>query len=574
MPRQAHPFQPARLGALALACALATQGGLAHADERAELEKLRATTTSLIDALVENGLISRDKANTILKQASEAGDKAAQQRADSAAAQGTAQADAPSAKKPSLIRIPYITETTKAELREQIKQEVLAQAHEERWGDPGALPSWLRRIAFEGDLRVRFQHDSFDRANTAPDDASTGAANQSSAQSPLAWGPDLINTLNNRDRLTLRGRFGLHADLGHGYEAGLRLSTGSGTSPVGASQTQGNYANKYSAYFDQAFLRYNDEGKLLATAGRFSTPFYGTDLAWPDDLNLDGAAISFKPAFGAGQSLFMTAGVFPLQELEVSSQDKWLYGAQVGMSLPLSPTTQFRAGLALYDFQGVAGRADTQADTSSLNASVNGYAVTEYPKGPRQKGNSLIRINYPNGIATGASTYGLASRFKPLDLTADVTFLQFFPITVKASFDFIKNLGFDLQDIKNRAGAANTDLARDGLSKQTNAVQVKLTVGHDRVEKAGQWQSFITFRRFERDAWLDAFTDTTWHLGGTNYQGWSLGGQYGIGPRTTLGARFTSTHNLSDPITYSTAPLSNNNKLKIDVFQLELNTRF
>ncbi len=565
MQRQAKTsFQPTRMGALALACALVAHGGSAHADERAELERLRVTTSSLIEALVDNGLLTREKANAILRQATDAGNKAA---ALAVPAEPAAVPTADVAKKPNLIRIPYITESTKAELREQIKKDVLAQAHDERWGEPGALPAWLRRIAFEGDVRVRFQHDGFDGANTAPDD-DAGYANQ--ARSSLAWSPDLVNTQHSRNRATLRARVGVHADLGDGFDAAVRLSTGNTASPVSASQTQGNYFNKYTVLFDQAYIRYNDKGALVATAGRFTSPFYGTDLTWPDDINLDGAAVTVKPVLGAGQSVFFTAGVFPLQELEISAKDKWLYGAQAGFSVPLNPATQFRAGLALYDFQGVAGRVDTQVKPAGASAGVVPYETTLYPAGVRQKGNTLIRLNNPNGVVDGsvASDWGVASRFRPLDLSADVTFLQFFPITVKFSFDYIKNLGFDLSDIRARSGQSDLN-----LTQQDTAVQAKLTVGADRVEKAGQWQSFLTYRRFGRDAWLDAFTDTTWHLGGTNYQGWSLGGQYGIGPRTTLGARFTSTHNLNDPIVY--APLlSNNAKLKIDVFQVELNARF
>jgi hypothetical protein len=548
------------------------QDAPAAASASSELARQKALTESLINTLVDSGLLSRDKAQALLQQAQETAERKAATTAPAAPAV-TAEASKEAskdgeAKKPPVIRIPYLTETAKAELREQLKKDVLAQAKEERWGEPGALPGWLHRITVEGDLRVRFQHDGFAHNNTAPDDTSYGYIYQSTAD--LAWAPDLINTQNSRDRTTLRGRVGVHADLGKGFDSMLRLSTGSGSSPVGASQTQGNYANKYSAYFDQAFIRYNDKGELVATAGRFSSPFYGTDMLWPDDLNLDGGAVSMRMALDAGQSMFFTAGAFPLQELEASSKDKWLYGAQAGFSLPLASDIQFRGGLGLYDFQGVGGVADTQVTPNSTTASINGYALTEYPSGVRLKGNTLMRINRPLGVNDGstASKWGLASRFKPLNLTAEVNFLQFYPVVVRISGDYVRNLGFDLADVRNRSGIADLQ-----LSKQTKGYQIKTTVGHDRVEKHGQWQGFLTFRRLERDAWLDAFTDTTWNLGGTNYQGWSLGGQYGVGPRTTLGARYTTTHNLSDKMVYSPT-LSNNATLKIDVFQVEANVRF
>jgi hypothetical protein len=542
----------------------------AVADASADLARQKALTESLINTLVEGGLLSREKAQALIQQAQEAAErKAAVSVPALPVAPVAPDASKDTAAKPApAIRIPYLTEKTKAELREQLKADVLAQAREERWGEPGALPGWLHRITVEGDVRVRLQHEGFAHNNVAPDDVDFGNIYQST--SDLAWGPDVINTQNKRDRSTLRARLGIHAELGKGFDSMIRLSTGNGTSPVAASQTQGNYATKYSTFFDQAFIRYNDKGELVATAGRFNSPFYGSDLLWPDDLNLDGAAVSMRLPLDAGQTAFFTAGAFPLQELEVSDQDKWLYGMQGGFSLPLASDIQLRTGLGLYNFQGVGGRADTQVTPTDLNASLHGYALTEYPKGVRQKGNSLIRINRPLGINDGstASRWGLASRFRPVNLTAELNFLQFYPVTVRLGVDYVRNLGFDLKDIRNRAGV--TDLQ---LSEQTRGVQFKTTVGHERVEKYGQWQAFLTFRRFERDAWLDAFTDTTWHLGGTNYQGWSLGGQYGVGPRTSLGARYTTTHNLKDAQIYSPT-LSNNATLKIDVFQLEANVRF
>lgn len=43
--------------------------GVAVADERADLEKLRATVTGLIGALVEQGVLSREAADGMIKKA-------------------------------------------------------------------------------------------------------------------------------------------------------------------------------------------------------------------------------------------------------------------------------------------------------------------------------------------------------------------------------------------------------------------------------------------------------------------------------------------------------------------------
>jgi hypothetical protein len=560
---------PSRWLPLALAAVMACQLGVAHADDRADLERVRATTNALIESLVESGLLPRDKANAILKQAAEAGDKAA---ATGVAAVAPASADAAAASpKAPVIRIPYISETVKAELREQVKQDVLAQAHNERWGDAGAMPDWLRRIHLDGDVRVRFQSELFDKANLAPD-SSSGYATQTSSGANLGWAPDLTNTQHDRDRMTLRARMGLVSELGGGFTSGFRLSTGSTSGPASTSQTLGASFNKYSVVWDRAFVQYKDASSAEAVAGRFANPFFGTDLTWPDDLNFDGVAVAYKPALQAGNGLFMTAGAFPLREFETSNKDKWLYGGQVGGSFNLASYSQLRVGLALYKFAGIQGQAETTLPPSGDSVGVQPYLLTEYPTGVRQKGNTLFRINQYS--TSGNTTWGLASKFTPINLTAELKLLSDYPVNVRLTADYVNNLGFDLAEIRRRTNLADNV----PLAKQTQAFQLKATAGYDQPDKFGQWQGTLTFRRLERDAWVDAFTDTTWHLGGTNYQGWSLGGVYGLGHRTTAGVRWTSTRSLPDNTLYTTSTGTgvglSGVPLKIDVLQLEVNSRF
>jgi hypothetical protein len=138
--------------------------------------------------------------------------------------------------------------------------------------------------------------------------------------------------------------------------------------------------------------------------------------------------------------------------------------------------------------------------------------------------------------------------------------------------DWVKNSAFDATDISQRAGVPLGDLLRN----RSTGLQAKLGVGKVRLGEKGDWQVTAALRHFERDAWLDGFTDTTWNLGGTNYRGWSLGGQYALDRRAALGLRLTSTRNLDDgyrapgtgEATKSSAPL------RIDVLQIDLNARF
>ena len=144
------------------------QQGPASADEKQELAALRATTQALIEALVSQGLITRERAETILKQARQAaaaGNAPAEPQWGTPLAAGAAVGAAAAAANAKVVRVPYVPETTRQQMRDEIKADVLAQARSERWGEPGALPEWISRVKVGGDVRVRAQSDKFDQAN-------------------------------------------------------------------------------------------------------------------------------------------------------------------------------------------------------------------------------------------------------------------------------------------------------------------------------------------------------------------------------------------------------------------------
>jgi hypothetical protein len=545
---------------LASLIALPAQAQNSPTSEREELARLRATTQALIDALVAQGLLTRDKAEAILKQA----------QASAAAPQPQPQqADATA---PKVLRIPYVPESLRQQMRDEIKAEVLAQAKGERWGQADALPDWIGRIKVGGDLRVRAQSEFFDTANVPAE------VYRAQTASP-AWSPDLTNTTTDRQRLTLRGRIEVDAKLSDQVLAGLRIATGStGSSATSTSQTLGNDFNRYTLGLDRAYIRWQPPvfmNGLSADFGRMPNPFYGTDLAWPDDLAFDGIAAKLSHVFKPERSLFATAGVFPLEELNLSTKDKWLLGAQIGGEIDLARGVQFKLGLAAYDFRHMEGQRETDPAPSGPRSGATNYFASQYAPGLRLKGNTLINLNDPT--STAAPTWGLASKFRPVNLTASLQLEGVLPVPVGLTLDLIKNTGFDLKDIEARAGVPMTD-----LREKTKAAQARLQVGSLKLARRGDWQAFAAFRLVERDAWIDGFTDTTWHLGGTNYKGWSIGTNVGLDRNFWLAARWTSTRNLDDGVRFLAVPgdptsLSGNLSsapLKIDVFQLDLNARF
>lgn len=563
-----RPRFPIPVLALLVAAAFATPAqAQSVADERAGLQQLRATTLALIEALVSQGLLSRERADALLQQAA----PAAAPAAPPAAPQwGTPAAGAA----PPVVRVPYIPEATKQAIKDEIRREMLITTREEGWASPRVLPNWLRGLTIGGDVRVRAQFEDYDEARYAAD--STGlcdivggnlpaACYRSQFASP-AWSPDLTNTTEDRERMTLRARLSIGAKVGDDTQLGLRLSTGNSSGPTSSSATLGSGFNKSGVTIDRAFVRWEPRFDFRLVAGRMDNPFFGSDLLWPEDLGFDGLALQAERNLVSGAYAFGTLGAFPLLEFASSGRDAWLYALQLGTDWALGSSTQLRVGIGLYEFSRLEGVRETAPPPTGALAGTTGYFSSQYPAALRLKGNTLINLNDPTN--TGAPTWGLASKFRPVNVTTQLTMRVTPMLTGSANLDWVRNGGFDLADIRRRAG---TDAVND-LAERNTGLQLRLGLVKTQVyglQNNGDWSLFAAWRRFERDAWVDGFTDTTWNGGGTNYQGWQIGGTYAFDGRATLGLRATSTRNLRDgQPTLSSAPF------RLDTLQVDLNARF
>ena len=508
-------------GAPALLVAMALSGGSVWADEREDLEIVRQTTINLIFALVEKGVLTNDAAQALVKQAEEAARK-------KVAATATVPSD-------KVVRVPYVPESVKREIREQIKQEVVAQAKTERWGEVNAIPEWIDRLKWEGDIRVRYQNDRFSEENAPPVFFS-------------AAGQPRDNTTEDRNRARIRARLGLLAQITPGISAGFRLTTGNTSDPVSTNQTLGNYENKYSLVFDRAYLKLDPWQSFSVTAGRIPNPYFSTDLVWDEDINFEGIAASFgKPDSNIDAFRpFATLGGFVLQDLEKSDTQraptKWFWGAQGGFEWRKSNETRVKLGLAYYDYRNVNG----------IPNSINDNAFTSTVPVFRQGGNTVFDID-----PTPTGRLGLASDFNLVNLTGSVDLAHFDPVHVILTGDYVRNTGYDQAEINARTGLAAVDTA-----PKVTGWQGRLTVGMPAIRERHDWQVFGGYRYLQRDAVLDAFTDSDFHLGGTDNKGYFIGGSYGLDKNTWLSVRWLS----ADEI--------NGLPLAIDVLQVDLNAKF
>ncbi len=406
--------------------------------------------------------------------------------------------------------------------------------------------SWAQRIRFGGDIRLRYQKDYFGENNALflrPDN------------------PDeLLNSKIDRERVRYRVRVQMLADLIDNREInvgkvqfGARATLGNEKDPVSTNDTLGDYFNRDGIVLDRAYLKWSFVPELPVwgekfpefslTGGRMPNPWFYTDLVWDGDLNFEGFAGTLKTDTLQSNPLkgYITAGLFPLQEEEFSSENKWLYGGQVGMEYTQIFGLSGKFGLAYYQYQNIKG-----VRNDPLTPGLTDYTAPQF----QQKGNTLIDIDPGASIQTA-----LAGDYKLLNLTGQLDYDFWFPIHVVLRADYVKNIGFDESEVAQRTG--NPDFVAE-----TDGYLIGLKVGYENTVYFGDWNLGLTYKYLEADAVLDAFTDSDFHLGGTNAKGWILEGAYGLYKNVWLNVKWITTNEIEGP------PFS------IDTLQIDLNAKF
>ena len=519
----------------------------ALAGERESLEQLRSTTTNLVNLLVQEGVLSKDKAGALLKQAEQ--DAQIAKEKDVAATRASTADSVDAAIDQKMVRVQYVPEIVKKQMKEEIKDEVMTTLNYKA-GERLGMPEWIDRLKWEGSLRLRAEADKYPDGNPTP--FNFNAAN----------GAKLNNTTEDRNRLRVRAQLGVKAEINDWMTAGIRMTTGSLDDPISPNQTQEAASGKYTIGLDRAYMNAKIKPWLSVVGGRFANPWFSTDLMWDPDLAFDGVAASFTPNINDKLSGFVTIGAFPIDEIEKSDRNqtksKWMYGSQAGINWKLNSKLNAKFAIALYDFQNVEGISN------GADFGTNGPYSASVPVS-RTKGNSTFDINSSAPSGSNIEQYGLSSKFRDINITGQVDLAQFDPVHIILTGDYIRNIGFDKEDIARRTGQA-------APSEQVNAYQVKVAVGMPETYQKGQWNVFAAYKRLEADSVLDSFTDSDFYLGGTNAKGWLLGGSYGLDKNTWLTARWFSADEISPRSTsVGGTPLS---PLSVDVLMLDLNTKF
>lgn len=496
------------------------------------------------------------------------------------------------------VRVPYVSKTVKQEIVDQVKTEVMAQAKDEHWAAPNTFPEWVSNIHVFGDVRFRDEGRFFNKNN----ELAFVDVNAINNGSPYNAGsnnnvlPPILNSTTDRNFLRIRARLGVEANLGDGFSATIRVASGDSNSPVSTNQTLGGYFQKSGIWLNQAFIKYEPRQGDAIIFGRMPNPFVKTELVWHDEVNLDGLAVKARydlPTLAtapwlADLDVHAVAGAFPLSYIPdnfpsnaTSNQkvgqgaNKWLFAGQFGAGYARN-RLKINLDAAYYDYTNVQG------DLSPACSNEAAYCLTDASRPLfMQKGNTLFALRdltFPNSNdPSQPQYYGVASKFEVLDLIANVDFAATDKFHLILTGDYARNLAYSAKAIqalpivnnnetcsisvpagKTCASAGGTQVFKSG----NDAWSLALQLGAPTIENRWDWNTGFTYKYLAPDSVVDAFTDSDFHLGGTNAKGWILAGNLGLAHNTWLTAKWLSADAVSGPT------------FAVDVLQVDLNTKF
>ena len=581
------------------------------AEEEAPPDMSQNVTINLLKIMVKKGLITQMEAIGLIKEA--------ENEAGAARAAAKAKKEAEAAEEDEAMRVSYVPESVRNQMREEIRRQVLADLHA---GSPDgknsavalALPGMADdKFGLFGDIRLRYEFINFpessnDNTGSFPNfnAINTGAPFDTAG---LVFSPQR-NVNEDRMRYRLRVRLGGEWQLEDGFSAGIRIATGENNSPVTtnqsvglANQGQGGGFSKYAIWLDRAFVKYQTDfgtasaAELELLGGRFDSPFMATSLIFDEDLGFDGLAFKFKGKLGSRIKPWLAGGAFPIfntdlnfssnQPAKFESSDKYLLAIQAGADFKLSETLKLKLGIAYYDFDKVQG--ELSEPFLPLSATDAGPTDNTRPSFA-QSGNTYkpLRQIIPDatnnfGTSNQYQYFGLASKFTPLVASAKLEYSGWEPAQIALNAEYIRNTAFNREEIEPVAVNNRGPLPADPPATTTTSATapdttapaklglfdgddtawiVGIKFGQLAMMKRGDWTVGADYRYVGSDAVVDGFNDSEFNGGGSNAKGFVLTGAYALSRNAALGFQWNSNEQIAGP------------PLKSDYFQFDFKIKF
>lgn len=315
------------------------------------------------------------------------------------------------------------------------------------------------------------------------------------------WFEEPDNPDRHRERIQVR--FGFTYDISELTQIGFGLGTGEKQDQATLNQSLGDIFELKNVWLEAAYVRHRFfDKKLDVYLGKFKNPFTPhTWIVFDGDLHPEGVAIHASHDLG-NPSVFLNAGVFPLDELSGNSSDPWLLGIQGGMKYGQKDRFDLVVGLAHYNYHNV----------DLIEAKHNKYF-----------GNTI-------------------NDFRVYNVTANLSLYE--PIYIGLTADYVYNAAAD----------DNNDGYLFGI-----------TAGSKKIEKFKDLQVFTTYSRVESDATFDEFPDSDFRSGGTNNKGWTLGYRLGLGKGWEHAVKYYTTEAVTWPQLPTDKRSREENRIQIDL---------
>jgi hypothetical protein len=209
--------------------------------------------------------------------------------------------------------------------------------------------------------------------------------------------------------------------------------------------------------------------------GKFKNPVFTagkTHMIWDRDVNPEGLALDLGYKFGIVK-LFMNAGLYLLDEFKAEDDDPFLFTAQLGMNLKVAGFEMNLAG----------SYSDAIHMTKKLGQSRYVYE-TDY------------EYSYSNTILTD-NTYAYDYNVVTADLDMSYTADKYFKLTLFGQF--AANVADDVED--------------------RFAYIAGIKFSSEKVKKPGDYEFNVRYRSVENDAYIDAFSESSFYYGRTGAWG-------------------------------------------------------
>jgi hypothetical protein len=249
---------------------------------------------TLVEKLVEKGVLSREEADALIEETREEIDEPEVAPAEEAVAEAEAAPEEPAEQ-----------EADKASF---------------------ALPKWVSRIHPMGDLRLRWDTQVKDKNETGEEPKS-----------------------DTRNRGRFRLRFGLKSDITETVELGIRLVSGSGFQNTTNQSFDDQFRGK-PIFFDLAYAQWKPLDGLTLIGGKYKNQIFTTPLVWDPDVNPEGIAESLSFRAHDRVDLFANFGQWLVEEISSENSDTAMLAFQLGTEIQAGKRVSVKLAGGYYEF--------------------------------------------------------------------------------------------------------------------------------------------------------------------------------------------------------------------------------